>query len=123
MNFGHTVGHALEAATHYRRWTHGEAIAIGMCVAAELARELGRCPQGEVRRLVRVIEAAGLPTVARGVSLRAVREAMRHDKKFTHGRPRWVLPTRIGRVVVTEMVPGAVTSRVLARSIRERELA
>ncbi|MBI2104889.1 MAG: 3-dehydroquinate synthase [Candidatus Omnitrophica bacterium] len=115
LNFGHTLGHALEAATGYRRWTHGEAIAIGMCAAADLGAELGWLPRKDAERIARLIRAAGLPTRARSVPRAAVLRALRYDKKFIHGRPRWVLPTRIGRVVVTERVPAAVVQRVLAR--------
>ena len=115
LNFGHTLGHALEAATGYRRWTHGEAIAIGMCAAARLGVEIGVFPEADCQRLVRLIEAAGLPTRARGVSRRAVMRALRYDKKFIHGRPRWVVPARIGRVVVTEEVPARAVHRVLAQ--------
>mgnify|MGYP001587168619 CR=1 FL=1 len=117
LNFGHTVGHALEAATRYRRWTHGEAIAIGMCAAAELGLALGMCPERDVTRITRLLQAAGLPTHAAGVSRRAVWGALRYDKKFLYGRPRWVLPTRIGQVVVTESVPESVVRRVLERYV------
>jgi 3-dehydroquinate synthase len=117
LNFGHTLGHALEAATGYRRWTHGEAIAIGMCAAAELSVGLGRLPAAGFRRLVALIEAAGLPICARGVSRAAVRRALAFDKKFIHGRPRWVLPTRIGQVTVTEAVNALLVDRVVARYV------
>ena len=115
LNFGHTLGHALEAATGYRRWTHGEAIAIGMCAAADLAAELGVCASADAERIARLIRAAGLPTRARGVPRREVLRAMRFDKKFIHGRPRWVLPKRIGQVVVTEAVSPVLATRVLSR--------
>ena len=117
LNFGHTVGHALEAATQYRRWTHGEAIAIGMCAAAELGVELGVFPSRQFERVVGLIRSMGLPTRARRVSRRAVLQALRYDKKFIHGRPRWVVPRRIGRVVVTEAVPERMVRRVLARYV------
>ena len=113
LNFGHTLGHALEAATGYRRWTHGEAIAIGMCAAARLSEAAGRLPAAEAERIVRLIRAAGLPTRATRVSRPAVWAALRYDKKFIRGRPRWVLPTRIGRVVVTEDVPEPLARRVV----------
>ena len=119
LNFGHTIGHALEAATGYTRWTHGEAIAIGMCVAAELAQEFGWCPRKETQRLIQVIRRAGLPTAATGVSHRALRQALQFDKKFIHGRPRWVLPKRIGAVGLTEAVPEALVTRVLARYVEQ----
>ena len=115
LNFGHTLGHALEAATGYRRWTHGEAIAIGMCAAAQLAAELGVCSSADAERIARLIRAAGLPTLAREVPRREVLRAMRFDKKFIHGRPRWVLPKRIGQVVLTEAVAPALVTRVLSR--------
>ena len=118
LNFGHTLGHALEAATHYRRWTHGEAIAIGMCAAARLAAAVRLCRSDDAERIVALIRSAGLPTVARRVSPRAVLQAMRYDKKFLHGRPRWVLPTRIGAVMVTEQVPEAALRRILADHVQ-----
>lgn len=114
LNFGHTVGHALETATGYRRWTHGEAIAIGMCAAGRMSVDLGRCNEADFLRMVRLIRAAGLPTRATKVSSDSVLRALRHDKKFIHGRPRWVLPTRIGRVIVTEAVPIALVRRVVS---------
>ena len=117
LNFGHTLGHALEAATRYQRWTHGEAIAIGMCAATELSVRLGRCPIDDFERLVHLIRAAGLPTQAVGVSRSAVLRALSYDKKFIHGRPRWVLPTRIGQVVVTERVPELAVRHVLRQYV------
>ena len=121
LNFGHTIGHALEAATGYARWTHGEAISIGMCAAASLAQELGLLSAGEARRLERVIRSAGLPVHAWGVRPHTILAALRYDKKFIHGRPRWVLPTRIGRVTVAEAVPETLVRRVLNRLLsRER---
>ncbi len=118
LNFGHTLGHALEAATHYRRWTHGEAIAIGMCAAAHISVQLKLLPESDFQRLAQLIRRAGLPTVAENVDHRCVLQALEYDKKFIHGRPRWVLPTRIGKVVVTENVPDKVVRRVLANYLR-----
>jgi 3-dehydroquinate synthase len=118
LNYGHTLGHALEAATGYRRFTHGEAIAIGMCAAADLAVAVGRLALADAERIRALIEAAGLPVRARGVSRKAVARAMSFDKKFIHGRPRWVLPSRIGRVVVTEAVPAKAVRRVLVRYVK-----
>jgi len=121
LNFGHTLGHALEAATHYQRWTHGEAIAIGMCAAAALSVQLGRCATEHFERLVNLIQRSGLPTHAAGVSRRAVLRALSYDKKFIHGRPRWVLPTRIGQVVVTESIPDAAVERAVATYVGAKE--
>ena len=117
LNFGHTLGHALEAATHYTRWTHGEAIAIGMCAAAFLSVQAGRLSSQAHARIEQVIRTFGLPTHARGVSRATVQRALRYDKKFIHGRPRWVLLTRIGRVVVTEQVPAVAVEAMLKRYV------
>ena len=121
LNFGHTLGHALEAATGYRRWTHGEAIAIGMCAAAALGVETGHLPAADAERLERLIAAYGLPTRATRVRRAAVLAALRFDKKFTRGRPRWVVPTRLGRVIVTERIPESVMGGVLSRYVRGGE--
>ena len=113
LNFGHTLGHALEAATHYQRWTHGEAIAIGMCAAADLSATLGMCTARDRDRLIDLIRSAGLPTRASGVNQEKVFSALRYDKKFIGGRPRWVMLKRLGGVVVTESVPEALARHVL----------
>ena len=117
LNFGHTLGHALETATAYRRWTHGEAIAIGMCAASQLSVLMGLCGEAPHARIVQLIRAAGLPTVARGVSRQAVRRALRYDKKFVRGRARWVLLKDIGRVVVREDVPQRLVEEMLAEYV------
>lgn len=113
LNFGHTLGHALEAATGYRRFTHGEAIAIGMACAADISVQMGLLDPVDHGRLVNLLERAGLPTVATGVRAAAVRRALRHDKKFIHGNPRWVLLKRLGRAVVSDRVPEALMWRTI----------
>jgi 3-dehydroquinate synthase len=118
LNFGHTLGHALEAATGYRTFTHGEAIAIGMCAASEISVEAGQAKPEAMERIVKLIRAAGLPTVSRRVPLAKVRKALRYDKKFIHGRPRWVVLKRLGQVAVSEAVPEAVILRVLRKYVQ-----
>jgi 3-dehydroquinate synthase len=97
LNFGHTIGHALELSADYAL-THGEAIAIGMLAATRLALALGACGQEFHDRLQSLIERAGLPKFfpdAPGLFDRIVR-AIRMDKKFRDGRNVFVLPTAIG---------------------------
>ena len=118
LNFGHTLGHALETAGRYRRWTHGEAIAIGMCAAAELGVRAGTCSTDVFERIVRLIGASGLPMRAGRVNPEAVLQAMRYDKKFIRGRQRWVLPTRIGRAMVTDDLSEAVMRGVMLKYLR-----
>jgi 3-dehydroquinate synthase len=100
LNFGHTIGHAIENSAGYGRYLHGEAIAIGQVAAARLSRLLLGLPEAEETRLRRLLAAAGLPTGLRltpAVKERLLR-AMRVDKKVSGGRLRFVLARRIGQV-------------------------
>lgn len=115
LNFGHTLGHALEAATGYRRFTHGEAIAVGMACASRMSQLMGIMPEASHARVVSLLEEVGLPTTTRGMSLASIQRALVHDKKFVGNRMRWVLPTRIGHVIVRDDVPPSV----MWRAIRE----
>lgn len=99
LNYGHTFGHGIEAASHYDTFLHGEAIAIGMCAAASLARELGMVDEEFVRRQEACIRAYGLPTRWPGMPVDDVLDAMRHDKKVRAGTMKFVLPDRMGHVV------------------------
>ena len=114
LNFGHTFGHAVEAAVGFRRdFTHGEAVAVGMQVASDISRRMGRMPERDHRRLVALIRRMGLPVRARGLDLGKVRRAMLHDKKWEKGRNRWVLPERVGRCVVREAVPEGIAREAI----------
>ena len=117
LNFGHTAGHALEAATGYSsRLTHGEAIAIGMAVAADLGCLLGVTPLAARARLLALLTAYGLPTTARDMSAARVEQAMAFDKKFVAGAQRWVLLRRRGHAVVIRNVdPASARQALLAR--------
>ncbi len=105
LNLGHTFGHALEAATGYRRWLHGEAVAAGMVMAAAMSRECGLMSKQELARVQGLIERAGLPVRSTGVAPGAVLEQMRFDKKVLGGRLRLVLLRRIGNAFVTADYP------------------
>ena len=98
LNFGHTIGHALELSADYAL-THGEAIAIGMIAATRLARELGKCDASFAERLQALIQRAGLPVSfpdAPGLFDRIIR-AMQMDKKFRDGKNVFVLPVGVGQ--------------------------
>jgi 3-dehydroquinate synthase len=96
LNFGHTAGHALEAVTKYRRFRHGEAVAYGMLVAAELAVARGMMPDEDRQKLSRVLMQLGpLPPIG-DLSTRDVLEAVRQDKKIVDGTLHYVLCTKIG---------------------------
>ncbi len=110
LNFGHTLGHAIEAAARYRS-LHGEAIALGMIAATTLSCKLEGLPAASARRIASVILAAGLPTrLPSNVNLRNVLEAMKVDKKTEGGKIRFVLAKKIGKVktgiIVSELQIG-----------------
>jgi 3-dehydroquinate synthase len=106
LNFGHTVGHALEAVTKYRRFRHGEAVAYGMLAAAGLGVARGVFPEADRSALASCIMQMGpLPPIA-DLSAAQVIEASTRDKKVIAGRLHFVLPTAIGRTVtVTDVTP------------------
>jgi len=110
LNFGHTVGHALEAVTHYRRYKHGEAVALGMVAAALIGEEVGVTPTEVTLALHETLQAAGLPVVfPEEVRVEDILAAAQRDKKTEAGRLRFVLARRIGEVFVTgDVTEGAV---------------
>jgi len=100
LNLGHTFGHALEAVGRYERWLHGEAVAIGMRMAADVAQELGWLAFDERLRILRLLDAAGLPRAAADIDADAVLDHMQLDKKAGRAGLRMVLPKSIGAAVV-----------------------
>jgi 3-dehydroquinate synthase len=113
LNYGHTVGHAIEAATAYGRYLHGEAVAIGLRAAAHLAVATGRFPAEAAVRQAALVARFGLPSAAPGVDRAAVRAAMGLDKKAQAGRLAWVLPTGLGHAEVFRDVPDALVEDAL----------
>ncbi len=98
LNFGHTFGHAVESVSGYGTLRHGEAVAVGMVLAAEFSRELGHCTAEDVKRIKSLIEKFGLPTEAPGLAADDLFESMLLDKKVHHGQIRFVLLKSIGEV-------------------------
>jgi 3-dehydroquinate synthase len=115
LNFGHTVGHAIEAISKYGKYLHGEAIAIGQVAAALLSARRQGLSDGEVERIRRLLDRAGLPTTVRlDRRQRAlVQKTMRLDKKVSEGEVKFVLAERIGRVVWGQGVPSAQIDETL----------
>jgi 3-dehydroquinate synthase len=103
LNYGHTVGHALESLSGYRRLVHGEAVAIGMVQEAALSCSIGLCAEETVTRLRTLLQAVGLPTELPPLTFQQLWGAMQHDKKVSHGRLNCVLPEGIGRVVIAPL--------------------
>ncbi|MFM1918787.1 MAG: hypothetical protein RLZZ303_421 [Candidatus Hydrogenedentota bacterium] len=99
LNYGHTFGHAIEAVTHYRQFLHGEAIALGMCAAAFLARHLGMVDDAFVERQEACIARYGLPTRWAGLPVDETLAAMRKDKKARAGTMKFIVAEAFGRVI------------------------
>jgi 3-dehydroquinate synthase len=115
LNYGHTIGHGLEAISRYGRFLHGEAISIGQVMAARLSQRLLGLPAAEVDRIERLFIAAGLPTKLglREAQKGALLEAMQHDKKVVDAEIRFVLAERIGRVRHSQAVPERDLNEIL----------
>ena len=113
LNYGHTFAHALEALTGYRLLLHGEAVAIGMVMAADLSMRLDWLSAEQAVRIRDLIARAGLPVVPPSVSSTDMLETMGMDKKVIDGRIRLVLAEEIGKVVVTDRAPKATISETL----------
>lgn len=106
LNYGHTIGHAIEAAFGYRGiYNHGEAIAIGMIAAASISNKMGMLSTKEFSDIKNIINKAALPLKCKKVKSSKIFEALCHDKKFIHGVNRFVLPIRVGKVKVVENIP------------------
>jgi 3-dehydroquinate synthase len=103
LNFGHTIGHAIESQTSYKIFRHGEAISIGMATAAKIAARLGMFPKKDVSRLITLLQMAGLPARFKDLSPNDLLQAMSLDKKrVSHEHIRFILPKKIGCVMMVE---------------------
>jgi 3-dehydroquinate synthase len=118
LNFGHTIGHALEAISKYGEYLHGEAISIGQVLAAQLSAELTTLPAGDVQRIRTLFRNAGLPVDLRiaGRQKEALLGAMRLDKKVADGQLKFVLARKIGQVEYGHAVPESLLRKVLGLS-------
>jgi 3-dehydroquinate synthase len=115
LNFGHTIAHALEAVTNYRRFRHGEAVGHGMLAAGELSKNLGLLDQSELELLREAVRLCGPLPPASDLDLNKIVRALAGDKKRTAGSVQWVLLERIGRprlVDGKEISPGLLRQSV-----------
>ena len=111
LNLGHTFGHAIETGLGYGEWLHGEAVAAGTLIAAELSRLLGWLTAEDVSRIEKLFVRAGLPVVGPALGAGRYLELMRHDKKVLDGKLRLVLLEKIGRAVMSDV---ATESQIIA---------
>jgi 3-dehydroquinate synthase len=113
LNLGHTFGHAIETGVGYGTWLHGEAVAAGTVMAAELSRRLGWLGDADVERVRRLLVRAGLPVVGARLGAERYMDLMGHDKKVIAGRLRLVLLKRLGAAVTyADATPADVSAAI-----------
>jgi 3-dehydroquinate synthase len=123
LNLGHTFGHALEEATGYRRFLHGEAVAWGLLAVTQLAQRLGAIEPESATRIKNIIFLLGpLPSLAR-INHPSVLKLLSKDKKTVAGQIHWVIPERIGKVRIRKDVPMHVAARALQDTMDQWRLA
>ncbi len=113
LNYGHTVGHALETLSGYGEMLHGEGVSIGMIAASRLAERLGRVDAAFTERQRRLLESLGLPVELPRFEPSQIVDTMMHDKKVSHGQLRFVLPKQMGEVELVDAVDTNVVEAVL----------
>ena len=118
LNFGHTVGHALEAVTHYRRFLHGEAVGYGMLAASRIAERMGLLSAGDRARIEEGVAGIGPLPRANTLAPDDIISAMHRDKKVEGGRTAFVLPLEIGKVVIRSDVPLQAVRAALKETLR-----
>ena len=116
LNYGHTVGHAVESASGFR-YSHGQSVAIGMVCEAEISAKLGVLSREKCLRIRELIESTGLPVKIKGCSIEKIMGIMKHDKKFREGKNKFALPSDIGKVVVKTDIQERVIKSVLAGAV------
>jgi 3-dehydroquinate synthase len=117
LNYGHTVGHAIESSTNYRHYLHGEAISIGMTVAANISAAIGLIDAIIVNKQTLLLEAFNLPTKAADLELDIIYSNMFRDKKIVNGKIRWVLLQDIGKTQLCDTVDENVVKQAIQLSL------
>ncbi|HYA12323.1 MAG TPA: 3-dehydroquinate synthase family protein, partial [Thermodesulfovibrionales bacterium] len=114
LNFGHTIGHAIETATEYRRYLHGEAVAVGMCLEAELSSKLNFLDKNKVFRIKTLIDSYGLPSeMPSDIDIEHILSYMELDKKTVAGELKFILPETIGKVRIHKGVSEKIIKDLL----------
>jgi 3-dehydroquinate synthase len=114
LNYGHTIGHVIEALCGYGTYLHGEAVGLGMLAAGSIACAMGLWSADDLERQRRLVRAAGLPLQVPALDPAAVLDCLQGDKKVRGGKVRFVLPTAIGSVVIRDDVDADTITAVMA---------
>ncbi|MDI6783574.1 MAG: 3-dehydroquinate synthase [bacterium] len=120
LNFGHTVGHAIETLTGYATYSHGEAVAIGMVAAGKLALGLSLFKEKELNRLISLIQNAGLPTVIPNLAISQILDTIERDKKVRDRKLRFVLPTELGKVKLVDDIPVSLLKKTMQTIMQKK---
>jgi len=104
LNYGHTIGHAVESVTEYKKYLHGEAIAIGMVYASKLAEQEGLINESVTEAQISLFEKIGLPVSIKDIDVDKIINIIKTDKKFVSGTPCFILPKGIGKVIISKDV-------------------
>ena len=116
LNYGHTIGHAIETVTNYKKYRHGEAVAIGMLYAARIAIDMGLTDNTVFERQLSLIKRLGLP-LQTGLKPEEIVKTLYADKKVISGRLRFILPTQIGEVIISDQVTEEILHRILNKPL------
>lgn len=116
LNFGHTIGHAVESASNFKI-RHGQAVAMGMVAAGRIALQMGQFSLQELSRLKKLLHKAGLPVDIPALDIAYIIKTMEHDKKIVDGKTRFILPHSIGKVFIS----GQVTMQMVLHAIESRD--
>ena len=116
LNYGHTIGHAVESLTNYQQFVHGEAVAIGMVAAGQIATAMGLWTEAEANRQDKLIAKTKLPTqIPPQLDINAILETLKSDKKVKAGKVRFILPTQIGEVTITDRVTEDIIKDIIEK--------
>lgn len=118
LNLGHTFGHAIETATGYSEWLHGEAVATGMVMAADLSWRLGLLTNDEARKIKKLIAAFGLPVTPPGIDVPTFLNLMGKDKKADQGKIKFILLEAIGKARIQANIPPDVLNATLSARLK-----
>ncbi len=113
LNYGHTVGHAIEAAGGFSQYQHGESVALGMRIAGRLSVLLGQLSTGDEKKINDLLTAIGLPSHAKAIKMADILKHMQHDKKFVGKQNRFVIAQTIGRVKLVSDVPANLINQAI----------
>src|SRR3989337_1262259 len=116
LNYGHTIGHAIETVTNYKKYRHGEAVAIGMLYATKVAIDMGLTDNTVFERQFSLIKRLGLPLYT-GLKPEEIVKILYADKKAIAGKLRFILPTKIGEVIISDQVTEEVLYLVLSKPL------